>query len=98
MDIKGKRIILGSNSPRRKELLAGLDIAFEVDHTLILKLTVTDNTMEAKMYWCDGPLYDGDSEVTREEVLSNSIYSSVSTFIDPSEIEFEKVRNFTKIK
>ena len=31
MDIKGKRIILGSNSPRRKELLAGLDIVFEVD-------------------------------------------------------------------
>ena len=27
----GKKIILGSNSPRRKELLAGLDIAFEVD-------------------------------------------------------------------
>lgn len=26
-----KKIILGSNSPRRKELLAGLDIAFEVD-------------------------------------------------------------------
>ena len=74
------------------------DIAFEVSEPLILKLTVTDNTMEAKMYWCDGPLYDGDSEVTREEVLSNSIYSSVSTFIDPSEIEFEKVRNFTKIK
>ena len=31
MDIKDKRIILGSNSPRRKELLAGLDIVFEVD-------------------------------------------------------------------
>ena len=31
MDIKGKRIILGSNSPRRKELLTGLDISFEVD-------------------------------------------------------------------
>ena len=26
-----KRIILGSNSPRRKELLAGMDIVFEVD-------------------------------------------------------------------
>ena len=26
-----KKIILGSNSPRRKELLAGLDIVFEVD-------------------------------------------------------------------
>ena len=31
MDIKGKKIILGSNSPRRKELLAGLDIQFTVD-------------------------------------------------------------------
>ena len=26
-----KRIILGSNSPRRRELLAGLDIPFTVD-------------------------------------------------------------------
>ena len=31
MDLKGKKIILASNSPRRKELLAGLDISFEVD-------------------------------------------------------------------
>ena len=31
MDLKGKHIILGSNSPRRKELLKGLDIDFEVD-------------------------------------------------------------------
>lgn len=31
MDIRDKKIILGSNSPRRKELLAGLDIEFEVD-------------------------------------------------------------------
>ena len=31
MDIKGKKIILGSNSPRRKELLGGLDIEFTVD-------------------------------------------------------------------
>ena len=30
MNIHDKRIILGSNSPRRKELLAGLDIPFEV--------------------------------------------------------------------
>ncbi len=37
MDTKGKKIILGSNSPRRKELLAGLNIAFTVD---------TDNTFE----------------------------------------------------
>ena len=31
MNTKGKLIILGSNSPRRKELLAGLDIDFTVD-------------------------------------------------------------------
>ena len=31
MDAKGKKIILGSNSPRRKELLGGLDIEFTVD-------------------------------------------------------------------
>ena len=31
MELKGKKIILGSNSPRRKELLGGLDIDFQVD-------------------------------------------------------------------
>lgn len=31
MDTKGKKIILGSGSPRRKELLAGLDVDFTVD-------------------------------------------------------------------
>ena len=31
MDLKGKKIILGSNSPRRKELLGDLDIEFQVD-------------------------------------------------------------------
>lgn len=37
MDLKGKKIILGSNSPRRKELLSGLGIDFVVD---------TENTFE----------------------------------------------------
>lgn len=31
MDLHGKHVILGSNSPRRKELLSGLGIDFEVD-------------------------------------------------------------------
>lgn len=31
MDLHGKKIILGSNSPRRSELLAGLNIDFEID-------------------------------------------------------------------
>lgn len=37
LNLKGKKIILGSNSPRRKELLAGLGVEFTVD---------TDNTFE----------------------------------------------------
>lgn len=31
MDLKGRKIILASNSPRRRELLAGLDVEFTVD-------------------------------------------------------------------
>lgn len=45
MDTKGKKIILASNSPRRKELLAGLDIEFIVD---------TRNTFE-EVYDSDTP-------------------------------------------
>ena len=45
MDIKGKSIILGSNSPRRKELLAGLGIDFIVN---------TGNTFE-EVYEADTP-------------------------------------------
>lgn len=39
METKGKKIILASGSPRRKELLAGLNIDFEVD---------TKNTFEER--------------------------------------------------
>ncbi|MCR5561049.1 MAG: Maf family nucleotide pyrophosphatase [Bacteroidales bacterium] len=31
MDLRGKKVILASGSPRRRELLAGLDVPFEVD-------------------------------------------------------------------
>ena len=45
MDTKGKKIVLGSNSPRRKELLGGLGIDFTVD---------TGNTFE-EVYDADTP-------------------------------------------
>lgn len=45
MDTKGRRIILGSNSPRRKELLAGMNLDFTVD---------TGNTFE-EVYSPDTP-------------------------------------------
>ena len=31
MDLKGKKIILGSGSPRRRELLAGMNVEFTID-------------------------------------------------------------------
>lgn len=45
MDTKGRRIILGSNSPRRKELLEGMNLDFTVD---------TGNTFE-EVYSPDTP-------------------------------------------
>ena len=50
MDLHGKKVILASNSPRRRELLAGLDVDFSVD---------TQNTFEENfpedMPHCDVP-------------------------------------------
>ena len=74
MYIKGKKIILGSNSPRRKELLAGLNIEFTVD---------TGNTFE-EVYDADTPheripevLAEGKSygfhrELQQDEILITS--------------------------
>ena len=31
MDLRGHKVILASNSPRRRELLAGLDVGYEID-------------------------------------------------------------------
>lgn len=55
MDRKGKRIILGSNSPRRKELLAGLNIEFTVD---------TGNTFEE--IYAEGTPHERIPEVLAE--------------------------------
>jgi len=40
MDLRGHKLILGSGSPRRRELMAGLDVEFTVD---------TGNTFEEKI-------------------------------------------------
>ena len=44
MDLHGKHIILGSGSPRRRELLKGLDIDFEVDTQNNFKESFTPGT------------------------------------------------------
>lgn len=44
MDIKGKKIILASGSPRRKELLEGLNIDFEIDTRNIFEEVYSEET------------------------------------------------------
>ena len=55
MDTKGKKIILGSASPRRRELLAGLDLEFTVD---------TGNTFD-EVYDADIPAEDIPAVLSR---------------------------------
>ena len=78
MDIKGKSIILGSNSPRRKELLAGLGIDFIVDtgntfeevyeagtpHELIPEVL-----SEGKSYGFHRPLEEGEILITSDTLV-----------------------------
>ena len=49
MDTFGKKIILASNSPRRRELLAGLGIGFTVDARTSFKEEYSPDTPHAKI-------------------------------------------------
>lgn len=49
MDLKGKRIILASASPRRKELLSGLCVDFEVDTKNNFEETYAPETIPEKI-------------------------------------------------
>ena len=74
MDIKGKSIILGSNSPRRKELLAGLDIAFEVDTRNNFEETYAPETIHEKIpeVLSEGKSYGFHRELKNDEILITS--------------------------
>lgn len=74
MDIKGKRIILGSNSPRRKELLAGLDIAFEVDTRNNFEETYAPETPHEKIpeVLSEGKSYGFHRKLEADEILITS--------------------------
>ena len=78
MDIGNKKIILGSASPRRKELLAGLDVNFVVD---------TRNNFEEK-YSLDTPheripeiLSEGKSYGFHRELEENEILITSDTLV-----------------
>ena len=78
MDLKGKKIILGSNSPRRKELIAGLDIEFTVDTGNTFEELYGPETpheqipevlSEGKSYGFHGPLEDDEILITSDTLV-----------------------------
>jgi septum formation protein len=74
MDTKGKKIILGSNSPRRKELLAGLDIDFTVDTGNTFEEIYDDGTPQEKIpeVLSEGKSYGFHRELEANEILITS--------------------------
>ena len=78
MDTKGKKIILASGSPRRKELLAGMNIDFEVDTKNTFEETYDPETpheripevlSEGKSYGFHRPLEDNEILITSDTLV-----------------------------
>jgi septum formation protein len=69
-----KKIILGSNSPRRKELLAGLDIIFEVDTRNNFEEVYDPSTPIEKIpeVLSEGKSYGFHRELAEDEILITS--------------------------
>lgn len=74
MNIKGKKIILGSNSPRRKELLSGLDIDFTVDTGNTFEESYSPDTTHERIpeVLSEGKSYGFHRELGVEEILITS--------------------------
>ena len=74
MDQGTKKIILGSNSPRRKELLAGMDIVFEVDTRNSFEEVYDPSTPMEKIpeVLSEGKSYGFHRELADDEILITS--------------------------
>ena len=74
MNLKGKKIILGSNSPRRKELLAGLGIDFIVDTGNTFEEVYDPSTPHVKIpeVLSEGISYGFHRELEDDEILITS--------------------------
>ena len=74
MNINGKHIILGSNSPRRKELLAGLDIEFTVDTGNNFEEVYDPETPQERIpeVLSEGKSYGFHRELGKDEILITS--------------------------
>ncbi len=74
MDTKGKKIILASGSPRRRELLAGLGIGFEVDSKSNFDEVYQENTPIESIpsALSEGKSYGFHRKLERDEILITS--------------------------
>ena len=74
MNTKDKKIILGSNSPRRKELLAGLDVSFEVDTRNTFEEVYDEDTPMERIpeVLSEGKSYGFHRELADDEILITS--------------------------
>ena len=74
MDLGNKKIILGSASPRRKELLAGLCVEFEVDTRNNFEETYSDDIPHDKIpeVLSQGKSYGFHRELASDEILITS--------------------------
>lgn len=74
MNTEGKRIILASGSPRRRELLAGLCIEFEVDTKNNFEETYNPDTPHEKIpeVLSEGKSYGFHRELSDDEILITS--------------------------
>ena len=74
MELKGKKIILASNSPRRKELLGGLDISFVVDTRNNFEEVYDPSTPHEKIpeVLSEGKSYGFHRELDENEILITS--------------------------
>lgn len=74
MDTKGKKIILGSNSPRRKELIEGLGIDFTVDTGNTFKEVYAPGTPPEHIpeVLSEGKSYGFHRELQKDEILITS--------------------------
>lgn len=78
MDLKGKSIILASNSPRRRELLAGLDIEFTVDTRNTFEENYDPNTPHEKV---PALMSEGKSMGFWRELEENEILITSDTMV-----------------
>ena len=78
MDIGNKKIILARGSPRRRELLAGLDIEFEIDTRNSFEESYSSNTPHRKIPVL---MAEGKSSGFHRPILKDEILITADTMV-----------------